>query len=608
MALIDDIKERVDIVAVVGDYLPLQKAGRNFKASCPFHTERTPSFYVFPERQTWRCFGACAAGGDVVTFVQRRENLDFVQTLRLLAQRANIPFPERPPPQSRGTTDPLLHANQVAAEFYHQSLSRPAGQEALAYLLHRGLDQATIQRFQLGYSPGGEALRQHLASLDVSATVAQEAGLLRLTDDNRLVDLFHRRIMFPIHDAQGRTTGFGGRVLGDGQPKYLNTPQTPLFDKGRTLYALHLAAPAIRQGGTGVIVEGYMDAIAAHQHGFTNVVAAMGTSLTAAQAERLRGLGHTFILALDADAAGQTATLRSLEGTWRVLERHAAFTSRTGVTLFQRTQGPELKILPLPPGQDPDQVIQAQPQTWERLVQQAAPWWEFYFQAEAARLDLSSPQGQEQLVQRLFPVIAERENPYLQERLFSRLAQLVGLSRSALEASVGRPRPAPRSRSAPPVPQVAASVLRAGHTDPLEDYTLALLLQHPVLRGECATLGPQHLRRAQNRELFTIWLSCSTLECLRSQLPALLVDHLDELLRYPLPESDDAQRAQGFRQVLRRLEERRLRELKLEEEETLQHQWTEERPAEEVIQQQDLSVTEALRQLHHSSQGPAQPR
>ena len=602
MTLLDDIKERVDIVEVVEDYLPLQKSGRNFKATCPFHNERTPSFYVFPERQTWRCFGACASGGDVITFVQRRESLDFTQTLHLLARRANIPIPERRPRQQQEVEDPLLHANRIAAEFYHQVLYQPMGQEALAYLRGRGLDLQTIDHFQLGL----QFRRRGVAAAPCRPGYVLERRLNRRPpSDHRgrpLRDMFHQRVMFPIHDAQGRIIGFGGRALGDAQPKYLNTPQTPLFDKGGTLYALHLATPAIRQSRVGVIVEGYMDVIAAHQHGFTNVIASMGTALTEAQVARLRGLGDTFVLALDPDAAGQEATLRSLETSWHALERRPALTTRRGVTLFQRPQGPELKVAVLPADQDPDQLIRTQPQAWEHLIQEAQPWWEYLFQAEAARHDLSSPQGQGQVAERLFPLIAALNDPYQQERLFTRLAEILGVSRATLEASVGRPRPQSRSRpqrqaSPASTPQAAASAFHTAQSDPLEDYTLALLLQHPELRHRSGSLSAHHFRRPQNRELFTSWIQCSTLEVLRVQLPDLLHDHLDQLLQYPLLESDSAQCSQGLEQAGRRLEERHLRDLKLEEELVLGQQWAEGPLSEEVVDQQDLKTTESLRQV-----------
>lgn len=597
MPLLDDIKARLDIADVVQGYVALQKAGRNFKATCPFHSERTPSFFVFPERQTWRCFGACATGGDVVSFVQRKEGLDFTETLHLLATRANLPVQERRSRETLEHEDLLFKANDIAADYYHKSLFEPAGEEALAYLYRRGLSQETIVLFRLGHSPGGSALLQHLSVKGVNSDLALAAGLVRSSENSPLRDMFHKRIIFPIHDHRGRIVGFGGRTLGSSQPKYLNTPQTVLFDKGGTLYGLHRALEPMRGSGRGIIVEGYMDAIAAHQGGFTNVVASMGTAVTEAQIALLPPQAHTIIQALDPDAAGQEATVRSLENSWHRLERRVATITRKGVALMHRTQGPDLRVALLPQGKDPDQIIHESPSDWESALDNAVPWWEFWFQVEANRHDLSSTQGKALLADSLFPVISSIENPYEQERLFSRLAELLGVSNQTLIASVGLPRSKnPRQRTNP-AGKANASAFRAANHDSLEEFTLALLLQNPSLRDQGLILTVDHFGQSDNRELFSNWFDLFSQEVLPDKVSEHLKDYLSGLLALPIPESTDFMLSQALLQCISRLEERKLREIKREEALVLGEQWLEGNRSHEILSRQDLSSTDALRQL-----------
>lgn len=597
MPLLDDIKARLDIAEVIQGYVALQKAGRNFKAPCPFHNERTPSFFVFPERQTWRCFGACAAGGDVVSFVQRKEGLDFTETLHLLATRANLPVPERRSRETLDHEDLLFKVNDIAAEYYHKSLFEPTGEEALAYLSRRGLSQETIVLFRLGHSPGGSALLQHLSVKGVSPNVARDAGLVRPSGDSPLRDMFHKRLIFPIHDPRGRIVGFGGRTLGSSQPKYLNTPQTVLFDKGRILYGLHRALGSMRDSGKGIIVEGYMDAIAAHQSGFTNVVASMGTAVTEAQIALLPPQARTIVQALDPDAAGQEATVRSLENSWHRLERRVATIARKGVALMHRSQGPDLRVALLPQGKDPDQIIRESPSAWEFAVENAVPWWEFWFQVEANRHDLSSAQGKALLADSLFPVISSIENPYEQERLFSRLAELLGVSNQTLVASVGRPRSKNHGRRVTPADKANASAFRAASHDSLEEFTLALLLQNPPLRDQGLVLTVEHFSQSDNRELFSNWFDLFSQEVLPDKVSKHLQDYLSSLLVLPIPESSEFLLSQALLQCISRLEERKLREIKREESLVLGEQWVEGNKSHEILSHQDLSSTDALRQL-----------
>ena len=307
MTLVDDIRARLDIVDVVSGYIALQKAGRSFKAPCPFHTERTPSFIVNPERQSWHCFGACSTGGDAFSFVMRHQNIEFSEALRMLAQKAGVELSQAGR-QNSDRRDKLHAANRLAATWYQERLRSPEGKAALDYLRERGVSPEMIDAFQLGYSPDSwDALKTYLTRMGAPESDAVEAGLLyRRDDDGRTWDFFRDRLMFPIHDRQGNVIGFGGRQLSEPapdapgyNPKYINTSATPIFDKRSSLYGVHRAHSAIRESNTGIIVEGYMDVIAAHQHGYTNVVASMGTALTENQVSQLKSLATNFVLALD---------------------------------------------------------------------------------------------------------------------------------------------------------------------------------------------------------------------------------------------------------------------------------------------------------------------
>jgi len=339
MGVIDDVKQRIDIVEVIGEYVPLTKAGRTFRALCPFHSEKNPSFYVYPERQSWHCFGACNTGGDVFSFIMKKQGIDFGEALRLLAERAGISIPSRLEPEAgKDERERLYQANAAATQYFHNLLlNSPDGEKARGYLAKRGLLPKTVSDFQLGFSLNSwEALKQYLVEKGYSESELVPAGLLIEGETGGTHDRFRNKLMFPIFDIRGRVTGFGARVLDDSLPKYLNSPQTPVFDKSSTLYAINLATAVIRQQDCAVIVEGYMDVMMAHQNGFQNVIASMGTSLTEKQVSTLKKLTKNMMLALDADAAGEEATLRAVG--------------------YENTLGAEVRVCILPTGKDPDDV------------------------------------------------------------------------------------------------------------------------------------------------------------------------------------------------------------------------------------------------------------
>ena len=642
MAIVDEIKSRLDILDVVSRYAQLLHSGRSYKTVCPFHTERTASFFVFPERQSWRCFGACATGGDVFSFVMRIENLDFGEALKRLAQQAGVNLAETR--DRKGQHDVLYQINEAAREFFYDLLTLGnAGSAARAYLQKRGLTQETIQEFQLGLSPAdGKSLMDHLASRGYVQEQLALAGVVTQGQGGEFRDMFRRRVMFPIRDAEGRLAGFGGRSLDNSDPKYLNTPRSPVFDKGRILYLLYLTRAAMREGGA-VIVEGYMDAITAHQHGFSNVVASLGTALTQQQVSLVSGLvrqhsspeSRDVILALDPDVAGQEATLRSLEASWNVFQsRPSAHTSGPGI--YGRLEGISLKVAALPQGKDPDEIILESPEKWANLVTNAVPLIDYLFAALSSRLDLSSPQGKARLSELLFPLIAATPDPFQQDHYFQQLAALLGVSEATLQASLGHPRTrrtpyrdrsagSPRSQGnksgGPSGQRQEASTTpfaRLDH-DPVEEYCLGLMLQNPHLMPppvppntvdlgdgksemsgtdtqgiEASDLRLEYFQRVENREVFTNWMKCSTLDCLREALDDELKGHLEYLLIKELPPANPKQREAGLKFCVRRLEERYLRELNIEEGLRLSQATPEERDKQE---QTIVHVTERLKRV-----------
>ena len=548
MTLLDDVKARLNIVDVVSNYVPLRQAGSVFKAPCPFHNERTPSFVVNPERGSWHCFGACSEGGDAIGFVMKAENQSFSEALRTLAVRVGVPLPS---PRQQAQMDPLLRANEEAMRFFQRRLQSEDGAEALAYLQDRGVAVETAAAFGLGLSPDGfEELKAHLEGQGFTEEQLQRAGLVSRPQQGVSRDLFHGRLMFPIRDADGRAVGFGGRSLDGSQPKYLNTPQTTIFDKSSLLWGLDAARDSIKLRGEGVVVEGYMDALMAHQHGYTNVVASMGTALTSRQVTALRGLADSFVLALDPDAAGQEATMRSLKTSWRDVR--------------------DVRIALLPEGKDPDELIREAPQRWPEVLEAAEPRIDFGFRLMAPRFNLDIADGRRALTEELGGWILSAEEAD-QDRYLEKLEQLIGVSRHTLEQALQRQRRAlldgPPSapgrmaaRTAPVGSVVEAPTGVFERDDPLEAYSLALLMRDPGLRDAANGLRAEFFRQSENREVFQKWAECSTMEELKEDLDALLQEHLESLLSREIPTMDYKQRTESLAQMIRRLEERQLRE------------------------------------------------
>jgi len=578
MSVVDEVKQRTDIVEVISQYTTLTKAGRTFRALCPFHSEKRPSFFVYPEQQSWHCFGACNTGGDVFSFVMKKQNTDFGETLRLLAQSAGITIPSRFEPEAgKDEKERLYQINEAAAQYFHNLLlNSKAGEKAGKYLTSRSISSKIVTEFQLGFSlDSWEALKQYLTEKGYTESELLEAGLIVATEEGKTHDRFRNRLLFPIKDTRGHIIGFGGRVLDDSLPKYLNSPQTPIFDKSSSLYGINLAAPAIRQQNLAVIVEGYTDVITAHQNGFSNVVASMGTSITERQVSSLKRLTRNMVLALDADAAGEEATKRggktAIEPSEQDLEEISdskrempALSLDEGGIRKRRIFGSkymgqdilntEVSILVLPSGQDPDGVIKEDAENWRHLVKKAIPVTDYIFEVVTSKLDLTKTKDKSIAVENLLPIVAQISDPIGHAHYQEKLARLVQVSRRDLdnqEAALSKVKPARRAKQ--PKQETIRHTRQPLLSSPIEEDCLALLLQHPELKNRDENLLSEYFENSENREIFIAWQQADDPASVKENLDAALWEHIDTLINKNILTTQIEERYNKF--VLRLREE-----------------------------------------------------
>jgi DNA primase len=558
MSVITEVKQRLDIVEFVSEYVTLQKAGRNFKGLCPFHSEKHPSFFVFPEQQSWHCFGACGTGGDIFSFVMKKEGIDFGQALRVLAQRGGVTLSPREAPSKAEDEkrERLFQINEAAAEYYYHILSATkAGATARSYLTKRNIMPETIKEFRLGFSPDAwETIKDYLLGKGYTEKELVEAGLIIEKEEGGSYDRFRNRLMFPICDIQGRVTGFGARVLDDSLPKYINSPQTPIFDKSNSQYGIDKAKSAIRKKDLVIIVEGYMDVLTAHQHSWQNVVGSMGTSLTEKQVEGVKRLTNNITLALDADLAGEEATLRG-----------RAILAYSNI---------EANVILLPPGKDPDEVIGDEPALWQKLVEQAMPIMDFAFQSVISKVDINKARDKSLAVQKLLPSIYEIRDPVQQSHYLKRLARELKIEESAIRTAL-RESKASRKRPQPGKPTEQSRLARRFVSSHIEERCLALLLQYPELRLLAQELSPEHFESTENREVFVKWQHSSDISNLESKLDTSLLEHLYCLVdkNFPFPPAireSERTRSRDLAQCILRLQEKSSRKLETEKEATLE--------------------------------------
>jgi DNA primase len=556
MSVITEVKQRLDIVDFVSEYVTLQKAGRNFKGLCPFHSEKHASFFVFPEQQSWHCFGACGTGGDIFSFVMRKEGIDFGQALRLLAQRGGITLSplEASSKVEDEKKEKLFQINEAATEYYRHLLSSTkVGEAARSYLARRKITSETIKEFRLGFSPDSwETLKNYLLGKGYTEKELVEAGLIIEKEEGSSYDRFRNRLMFPICDIQGRVTGFGARVLDDSLPKYINSPQTFIFDKSSILYGIDRAKSATRKKNLVIIVEGYMDVLTAHQHGWQNVVASMGTSLTGKQVEGIKRLTNNITLALDADLAGEEATLRG--------EAILAYSNA------------EASVILLPPGKDPDEVIRDDPALWQELVEQAMPFLDFAFQSVISKVDINKARDKSLAIEKLLPSIREIKDDTIQNSYVEKLAHALKIRTSGIEAYLQKSKAA-RKRPQLSKPAEQSRLARQFVSSPIEEDCLALLLQYPELRPLAEELSPGHFDYTENREVFVKWQCCSDVAELESELDTTLLEHLEYLFDKnfaPATRENEQTRRRELAHCILRLQEKLFRRLEIEKGATLE--------------------------------------
>ena len=512
-----EVKSRLNIVDVIGESVQLKKAGTTFKGLCPFHGEKTPSFTVTPARDSWKCFG-CGLGGDIFSFVMQRDSVPFPEALRQLASKAGVEIDERTKREDAHRAR-LRDILETSIAFYHQVLTATKlGAPALDYLRGRGFTEATIEAAQLGWAPDGwdTMSRRLVEKRDIRPEELVEVGLSSpgrsATRGAGVIDRFRGRVLFPIRDQNGAAVGLGGRILGsegeggrDTGPKYLNSPATPLFDKSRTLYLIDKAKGPIRKSGQAVIVEGYTDALMAHQAGFDNVVASLGTALTPGQVALLTRYAKRIALAYDVDAAGQKAGTFGVQALEGLIGQLAA--TESGVELD------EVRVVRLPDGKDPDEVVRESPDLWREEIRTAQPIVDYLIDTYATQHDLRSTGGKARFVDALIPTIRAVPNPVMRDAYLQRVRQVSGVEeRVLLEVLHRRDRGGPeRSHDASRITAdaVASSpdalpigeILRA--ITPVEQELLRLLLLVPEEQlAVVDELGPDLLPSTVARELY----------------------------------------------------------------------------------------------------------
>ena len=418
--LIEEIRSNNDIVDVISQYVILKRSGRNFFGLCPFHKEKSPSFSVSPDKQIFHCFG-CGVGGNVIHFVSKIENLDFKETLELLANRANIELPtldnNYQDNKKAILKSKVYEINEIAAKFYHENLYKPTSKQAQEYIKKRKLDNKTLKSFLIGYSGIFDELYKILKQKGFSEEEILASSLVNKADNGKFIDRFRKRLMIPIQDATGRFIAFGGRVLDDSKPKYINSPENIVYSKGRNLFGLNIA----KKGDTKkiIIVEGYMDAISLYQRGITNVVASLGTALTEQQGRLLRKNSEQVIIGYDADGAGQTATLRGLE--------------------ILQNMGCDVRVLQIYGAKDPDEfIIKYGPERFNKCVDSAISLVEFKVKILKQNFNVDNINDKIKFLNEIAKILSKVDNNMEKEIYIDKISKEYGISKEAIYAEVNK--------------------------------------------------------------------------------------------------------------------------------------------------------------------------
>lgn len=630
MTAVDEIKSRLDLVDIVSENVKLRKAGKNYTGFCPFHTNvHTPSFVIFPDTGTWRCFGQCNEGGDIFKYVMKREGFDFPQALKYLAERAGVKLepltPERA--QESEVNEKLSQVLEDAVLFFRSQMAQsPAGEQARQYLLKRGLTEATIEKFGMGYAPDGwDHLSGHFLRKGVSEEMLIEAGLVSQRDSGGVYDRFRNRITIPIRNANGQMVGFGARILNpQDMPKFINSPQTALFDKGRLLYGLDAARKAIRASDQAVVVEGYLDVICLHQGGFANTISPMGTALTEDQMRILKKYTRRIILALDADAAGHKATMRGLEIARQAMDRseEMAFDVH-GLLRHEARMQADIRVTTIPEGMDPDEVVLRNPQEWQQILDTAKPLVIHVMETLAAEQDINDPKVKQTIAGTMIPLIEDVPNIVERDAYRQRLARLLRVDESALAGSRAQPggkvnrfRQPRRTDSTQAAQQPADGRRLLQINDPtltIADHVLSLLVQQPDLihrldrmlqQAGLSRIGPADFSQTERALIFSLVEQSlaqdelDPVEYIQENRSESLIDYLDSLRSKKLSDSikPDAVMDDLFRSIIRIRQfsiNRAINELRF-----LQEDGQEVSETSTVLQEQVLQYTQQLHRLN----------
>lgn len=464
-----EVRERATIVDIVSDYVGLKKSGVNYLGLCPFHSEKTPSFNVNPVKGIYHCFG-CGVGGDVVSFVMRMEGLTFPEAVRFLARRVGVIIPERPLTASEkrqvDEKDQLFELHELASRFYERVLLKePGGEPCRQYLKRRGVDAETARAYRLGFAPEGwDALARYLDKIKVPMEAAEKAGLVRKRERGGYYDGFRNRLLFPICDIQGRPIGFGGRVLDDSLPKYLNSPESAVYRKSDVLFGLSLGKQAIREKGAAFIVEGYFDHLAMFRAGVRNAAATCGTALTGGHLKILRRFADRAYILFDADSAGRKATLRAME-------------------IFLE-EGFPAHVVQMPSGEDPDSYLATYGiDSFLQLVDAALPVFEFFFRDVCRQTDIGSVEGKVAVLDEVTPRLRKISDDVERDLYVREIARFLAIEENDVRRKMGHG----TSQSKPPVPRRKPG---RGNIGP-EEMLLSLMGKYPQVARQIADFGPE---------------------------------------------------------------------------------------------------------------------
>lgn len=421
MSDVDEIKSRLNIVDIIGERVVLKKAGRNFKGLCPFHTEKTPSFIVSPDRQTFHCFG-CGKGGDILTFVMEFDHIDFTEALETLAERAGVKLERHPgdTPEAK-LKQKILEVNHLASEYYHYLLTKhKVGESARDYLKHRGVTDKSIKTFALGYSANDwEGLLGFLKKKNYDEKLLETAGLV-IRGNRGFYDRFRGRVMFTLKDHRGNVVGFSGRVLDPTakEAKYINTSETPVYIKGKVLYALDVTKDAIQKANEAILMEGELDVISSFQAGIPNVVAIKGSAVTEDHCRLLRRFTERLVFALDSDLAGDAAARRGIEIADKL--------------------GFDMRVATMPSGKDPDEAARVNPGSLKKALKDSTPMYDYFLASALSRYDVNVAFGKRKVSEEFIPVLAKIDNPIVQGHYVRKLADSLGVSEEIVEEGIGK--------------------------------------------------------------------------------------------------------------------------------------------------------------------------